>query len=255
MTPSNALAGERIVVTRAADQAEPLACLIRQRGGIPLLYPSIRIAPPEDPTPLDAHLRRLRDFDWLALTSSNAVRALQERCSLLQVQPAWSRPFIAVVGAQTNAALRAWLERDADFEPDHASAGALAQTLPLSAGASVLLPQSDRANPSTAEILRARSVLTSTVVAYRTLAGNGGVDLGSLISHDAVDALTFASPSAITFFLRRCSHPKVFDLPAACIGPATAAAAREAGFVAVVAPPVASLAQMLDALAEKLAER
>ena len=91
---------------------------------------------------------------------------------------------------------------------------------PLAKGARLLLPQSDRANPATAEILRARGASIAAVIAYRTLAGSGGVDLEALLSRGEVDALTFASPSAITFCLRRCRHPKILDLPAACMGEA-----------------------------------
>ena len=244
------LTGKRIVVTRAAEQAQSLASLIRQRGGIPLGYPSIRIAPPEDPAPLDSHLRRLSEFDWLALTSSNAVRAVQGRCAAQEISPGWPRLSFAAVGEQTNAALRRWLGQEAHFAPDHSSAAALARALPLVAGARVLLPQSDRANPDTAAILRKRGADIATVVAYRTLAGSGGAQLEALLSRGEVDALTFASPSAVAFFLQRCRHGKVFDLPAACIGALTAQAARQAGFLHVVAPPAPSLPNMLDALAQ-----
>ena len=253
MTNSGSLSGKRIVVTRAATQAKSLAALIRQRGGIPLLYPCIHIAPVADPATLDNCLRRLEDFDWLAFTSSNAVRALQGRCAAGRIQPDLAQLRVAAVGAQTNAALRLWLGQEADFAPDEASAAALARTLPLAKGARLLLPQSDRANPATAEILRARGASIAAVSAYRTLAGSGGVDLEALLSRGEVDALTFASPSAITFCLRRCRHPKILDLPAACMGEATAAAATQAGFLQVVAPAAPGMSNMLDALAPKLA--
>ncbi len=77
----SALAGKRIVVTRAANQADELDDLLRSRGAEPLPYPCIAIAPPTDTGPLDAALRDLvaGEFTWLVLTSRNAVVVLAER--------------------------------------------------------------------------------------------------------------------------------------------------------------------------------
>ena len=51
------LASLKIVSTRAPDQAEELDRLLRARGATPLDYPCIDIAPPPDPSALDAALR------------------------------------------------------------------------------------------------------------------------------------------------------------------------------------------------------
>jgi uroporphyrinogen-III synthase len=45
----------------------------------------IAFHPPSDFAPLDKALRDLRSFDWLLLTSANAVRALLERSRSLAV--------------------------------------------------------------------------------------------------------------------------------------------------------------------------
>ena len=49
--PSSFLAGRRVAVTRALPQATELCALLIRRNATPLVYPRIRIAPPEDSWP------------------------------------------------------------------------------------------------------------------------------------------------------------------------------------------------------------
>ncbi|MCY4465759.1 MAG: uroporphyrinogen-III synthase [Chloroflexi bacterium] len=244
------LAGKRIVVTRARHQAEAVAAMIRERGGVPLLYPCIAIAPPDDFSPLDDALSRLSEFDWLVFTSSNAVAAVAERLRLLASQPDWSHLSIAAVGPQTSDAVKVAFGRGVEFFPEQANARTLAHRLPVSKAARLLLPQSNRADSSTAQIFRDRGAAVSTIFAYRTIMGSGGIDLAAQLSQGNAQALTFASPSAVEFLLRRCPQPKLLDLPAACIGATTAATARRLGFGRLVVPPVSGLSKMLEALAQ-----
>ena len=45
--------------------------------------PAIEVVPPEDPGPLDAALRGLEAYGWIAFTSANAVRAVANRLPAL----------------------------------------------------------------------------------------------------------------------------------------------------------------------------
>lgn len=250
MNAEKSLAGMRIVVTRAPHQAEAVAALIRERGGVPLLYPCIAIAPPDDFSPLDDALHQSSEFDWLVFTSSNAVAAVAERLRFLASRPDWSHLSIAAVGPQTSDAVSIAFGRRADFLPEQANARTLAHRLPVPKSARLLLPQSDRADSATAQIFRERGAAVSTVIAYRTVMGSGGIDLAAQCSQGNIQALTFASPSAVEFLLRRCPQPKLFALPAACIGATTAEAARRLGFDRLVVPQVSGLSKMLEALAQ-----
>ena len=51
-----------------------------------LLYPAIAIQPPADARELDAALRNARDYDWLILTSANAVEAVALRLEALDLR-------------------------------------------------------------------------------------------------------------------------------------------------------------------------
>ena len=74
----NGLQGKAIVVTRAPHQADALALLLAEAGAMPMFYPCVDIAPPDDSVPFDAALRAVSagEFAWLALTSANTVWAM-----------------------------------------------------------------------------------------------------------------------------------------------------------------------------------
>ncbi len=250
MNDAKPLAGKRIVVTRARHQAPPLEALIRDFGGRPVAYPCIAIVPPTDLRPLDNCLRRLGGFDWLLLTSGNTVRAIAERLPHLGIRLAEAPIRVAAAGAATAAEARRRLSLDIEHLPTEFGAGNLARSLPLGEPCRLLLPQSDLADAAMAEILRARGVDVTTVVAYRTVMGEGGADLPAMISRGEIDALTFTSPSAVAFFRRRCPLPEALQLLTACIGKSTSAAAREHGFQQLIRPDQPTISDMIAALAD-----
>lgn len=247
------LAGKRIAVTRARHQAQPLAALIREYGGAPVLYPCIAIAPLADQQPLDNCLLRLAEFDWLLLTSGNAARAIAERLAELGLRLADADVRVAAAGPATAAEARRGLSCAVDHVPAAYGASQLARSLPLSAPCRILLPQSDLAGAAAAEILRSRGAQVRSIIAYRTVTGAGGAPLAAMIGRGGIDALTFTSPSAVAFFRRRCPAPAALQLPAACIGPATTEAAREQGFARLIAPSRPAIRAMIDALADHFA--
>ena len=249
MLEAKPLVGKRIAVTRARHQAAPLEAVIRAYGGEPISYPCIAIVPPADRRPLADCLRRLGEFDWLLLTSGNTARVLAESLSALRLPLPDATLLVAAAGPATAAEARRRLACDVQHVPAEYGAAQLARSLPLSGSPRVLLPQSDLADATTAEILRARGADVTTVAAYRTVLAEGGAPLPAMIGRGEIDALTFASPSAVAFFRRRCPMPDALQLPAACIGPATTAAAREQGFARLIMPDQPAVRDMIAALA------
>ena len=110
-----ALDGLHIVVTRPAAQAAALADLIRAAGGVPVLFPTIDIAPLADLRELDAALAALADFDLAIFVSANAVQHAFARLAALGLPwPAQLRA--AATGPATAARLAAQLpERGAHY--------------------------------------------------------------------------------------------------------------------------------------------
>ena len=73
---SQPLAGRRVLVTRALHQAGKLSEGLRALGAEAVEVPVLEIRPPESYATLDAAIVRLERYDWLILTSANAVRAM-----------------------------------------------------------------------------------------------------------------------------------------------------------------------------------
>lgn len=224
------LQGKRIVVTRAANQADSLMNLLREKQATPLLYPCISIAPRG--IEFDS-----RDYDWLIITSSNTAFSLKGQIV--------SHLKIAAVGEATAQSVKEYLGKDAAFISDVQSAEALAQSLPLEAGARILLPQSSLAKDNLSQKLSQRGAVVHSITAYDTLLGAGGEDIPNML--DSLDALTFTSGSCVENFTKRI-HPKKADhLPAAVIGDSSATVAQVHGYQTIV-PETYSIEAMVDAL-------
>lgn len=257
---SSALRGRRIVITQAAHQAPAFATLLEQWGAVPLLYPCIAIQPPGDLTPLDSSLRLAAQggFDWLVLTSANAVRSVAQRLTALAVAPQrLSALRIAVVGAATARCVQEELGLEVAVVPQEEVAEGLADALEAAVrpGERILLPQSALARDVLRKRLTARGASVHPVVAYETVRGEGGVDLPYLLPQRQIDAVTLASASAFRFLLERLTKEggepaRLHSVCLACIGPITARAVQEAGFT----PAVISMQQNLEGLATALAD-
>src|ERR1700759_461845 len=77
--PELPLAGCRVLVSRAKQQAGALSSALRELGCEVIEIPFIEIRAPRSYQPLDAALRNLAQYDWLILTSVNGVDALFDR--------------------------------------------------------------------------------------------------------------------------------------------------------------------------------
>ena len=137
------LQGKKIVVTRAAHQADGLADMLADRGAEPLLFPCIGVEPPENPSILNNALRTIDRFDWLVLTSSNTVIALEKHLSKLgKEREIFDGLKVAAVGEQTAQTAADLLGITVDVLPDEQqSAEGLAAVLPNMEGLKVFLPR------------------------------------------------------------------------------------------------------------------
>ena len=249
------LAGKRVVITRAPEQAQELVRRLEALGAEVLLLPSISFREPDDTTQLDAVLRELGRFDWILFTSQNAVRFFVRRCRALGLDAtSWESPSarVAVVGPATEQAAR-----EEGLRVDHAAAQfrgeALASELRESVnGCRVLLPRSDRAGDELPAALRAAGAEVAEILAYRTALpqGAGSEPIERVRSGDVV---AFASPSAFHNFaeivgsesLAALAHRARF----AAIGPATARAIREADLAVEIEATESTSAGLAAAIA------
>jgi uroporphyrinogen-III synthase len=234
----------RVVVTRAAHQAAELSTLLEARGAVPVLYPCIAIAPPEDTRELDEGILRASQggFDAIVVTSANTAFALLSRLLSLGLPPAsLGKTRIAAVGPATASAVRSMLGLAAETVPEEYTSESLSLSLSPVRGDRIFLPQSNIAPSSLRESLARAGADVYTAAAYRTVLGSGGADVPRLLEKKEIDAVTFTSSSCAENFSRRITSEggalRFLDgVCAACLGAKTADTAAAAGIhVTVVA--------------------
>lgn len=247
------LAGRRIVVTRAARQSGGLQERLERQGAEVLLVPTIEIAPPDSYRPLDAALRHVSDFDWLVVTSANAVRVIGERLTELRLTSAvLTHLHCAAVGHPTADALRE-LGLSVEVVPERAVGEALAEALADRVrGQSVLLVRAAVARDVVPDALATAGASVTIIDAYRTVIPADAVERARVVfdTERLPDAVVFTSGSTVVHLLDVLREVGLsFPAQVAClsIGPVTSSALRDAGLVAAAEADTASLEALVDA--------
>ncbi len=240
------LFGRRVLVTRPAGPGEALCRALEEAGAEPVRVPMIRTVEEPLAPSLEAAIRGGKRFDLVVFTSANGVRALSSQLVARGVEPAAIAPRAVCVGDATRAVAEA-----AGFPVlrlGNGSGGAagllvaVRSALPL-AGRRVLWPRAAGADGALSVGLRAEGARVEDWVAYRTEpAPFDGPALAAELARGALDALCFASPSAVRSFAAGVGPEGLRaarDTVVAAIGSVTQAALAESGLeaAAVAAQP------------------
>jgi uroporphyrinogen-III synthase len=193
------LAGRRVLVTRAAHQAGSLSDGLRALGAEPVEVPVLEIRPPISFDAMDAALGHLDSYDWLILTSANAVHALACRAAALAIaldQP--SRLKVAAVGAATaSTARKAGFQ--VTFVPEKYVAESLVEGLQTQAARKrILLARAAVARDVIPSALRAAGAVVDVVDAYRNILPEAAPEQLRRALAAGIDAVTFTSSSSAT---------------------------------------------------------
>ena len=251
---ARALEGRRLILTRPDAQAGDFEARVTALGGDPLIAPAIAVEPPESWTITDAALRRFGTYDWVAVTSANAVRALVGRADAIGIdRDLLCQARLAVVGPATASAAADALRRP-DVVPSVHTAEGLAAELTDVGNSRVLLPRGDLAGDALPAALRARGAFVDEVIVYRTVPGAGVPTIVRRVREGTVDALLFASASAVRFVAEAIAatggHDRASWPLAICLGPVTADSARDAGFRHVAVAPGTTQNDLIDCAAD-----
>ena len=165
------LAGERVLVTRAKDQAGSLAGELEALGATVIEIPSIEIRPPASFAALDATLNNIENYDWLILTSVNGVEALFARMETLGFGPEKLLHLnIAAIGPATEEAIELH-GLPVDVVPEKYVAESVVEALwEQVRGKRVLLVRAKVARDVIPEELRKAGARVHVVEAYETVA-------------------------------------------------------------------------------------
>ena len=236
------LFGQRVVVTRAREQAGDLTRLLAERSADVLEVPMIKILPPQNLELLTDALLELNAYDWLIFTSANGVtgffhyffKGFEDLRDIGGVR-------IAAVGPATAAKLKA-LHLKVDLMPaDHTAIGvakALAGYESIENLRFCLLRAED-ANPDLPKELEAGGGIVDDIPVYRTVPDTEDPEgaSASLLATGA-DWVTFTSGSTVQSFNARFNLPELLkkfpNLKLASIGPETTKAIQALGLTPTV---------------------
>jgi uroporphyrinogen III methyltransferase/synthase len=240
------LFGRQVVVTRAREQVSTLSAALRNLGARPIEVPVIRIDKPADGgTGLRSGAAGLQrgDYDWVIFTSANGVGPFVRQ---LHDARDFGRARLAAIGPGTAESLGAWGLR-ADLVPERYVAEGLLEAFPdrPAGGGRVLLPRAAEARDVLPKGLEARGWRVDMVEAYRTVTGSPAPEV--LLAAARADAICFTASSTVTRYLEVAGEDAVPPV-VACIGPVTAATARDAGIAVTTVASEHTIDGLLDAL-------
>ncbi len=234
---SKALSQHSVLVTRSAEQSSTFSDLLKEQGATVIEMPTLEILPPSDWGELDQAIAGIQDYNWLVLTSANAVNYFFDRF-MAQGQDLRKLGHckIAVVGKKTAKFLK---ERGfyPDFTPPDFVADSLIEHFPESiAGAKILFP---RVESGGRELLvnafTASGAIVTEVAAYQS--GCPSIADATAIAalrSGKITIITFASSKTVQHFQQLIEQAIGPDWPVvlktsciASIGPQTSKTCRE----------------------------
>lgn len=202
--------------------------------------PVSKLEPCTDEKELARVAARIDEFDWTLLTSANAAALFFAR---LGIPPEAFAPRIACIGPATAACVRNLGYAVAFTAAEH-TGDAFAHEFAAAYGGqplSIVLPRPEKMASALPALLGAAGIAVTQLVLYRTVPLPAAA---MELSFAPEDLFAFLSPSGVRNFTKWYSAPK--DAIVFAIGPATAAAAADAGFARVRVAPESSRFGLLD---------
>ncbi len=231
------LFGQRIVVTRAREQADVLGAKLRSLGADVVEMATIEIVAASDYAPLDRAIAELPRYDWLIFTSVNGVRFFLERLDHSRQDLRALRARICAIGDATKQALEA-LHLKVDLMGEEYVAESLVEALSKFdlTGKRVLLPRAAVARDLLPRALRERGACVDVVEAYRTIVPESAARHAAEIFGGSrrPDWITFTSSSTVQNFVRTAGIKALEGVKVASIGPVTTATAKKLGVAVTV---------------------
>jgi uroporphyrinogen III methyltransferase / synthase len=242
------LRGRTILITRAATQSEELRTGLEAAGARVLECPAIEIVPTEDWTAVDRAAQNLHTYNWLILTSTNAVTHFMERLKVLGV--ACNIP-IAVVGTGTAARLNEWNLKASRIPKDYRAEGLVDQFEQDLKSIRILIPRAEAAREILPEELRRRGAAVDVVTVYRTVKPLASLSaFREMLAVEKIDAVVFTSPSAIRNVAEAVGDlaSTLASIPIAVIGPVAREAAESAGLQVRILPDRATVQDLIESI-------
>ena len=249
------LFGKKIMTTRAAAQSKKLADILIERGAMVMECPTIEISEPKTWKPLDTAIRNFSAYDWVILTSGNAVRALFQRFDAIGLDAkVIGKCKVCAVGPGTADIIRSFGISPDLVASDHSSEGVVAEFSGKSMyGVRVLYPAAELTREIIPRILREMGATVVSTMAYRTtIPDRLPSEAVSALEKRSVDCLIFTSPSTVKNLALLLGRERFTDMTKgvaiASIGTVTSKACRKLGLIVEIEPSESTLTALADAI-------
>ncbi|HEY2015375.1 MAG TPA: uroporphyrinogen-III synthase, partial [Bryobacteraceae bacterium] len=247
------LFGKRIIVTRAAGQADSLSTRLRSLGAMVIEMPTIEIEPAADYGPLDRAIGKLAAYDWLIFTSANGVRFFLDRLDRSATDFRSLRARICAIGPATRAAIEALHLKVDLMGKEYVAEGLLGAFAPYDlAGSRILLPRAAVARDLVPNELARRGAHVDVVEAYRTVVPDEAAAQAREIFGSArrPDCVTFTSSSTVQNFVAIAGAAALAGLQVVSIGPITSRTAKDLGIDVTAQARVFTIDGLVQAILE-----
>ena len=251
------LAGRRILITRARDQAAVFATGLRGLGAEVIEFPTIEIVPPLHWEELDHAIEQLKSYDWLIFTSPNGVNFFWQRWEEKgKVRRLPASLKVCAIGPATAYRLK---EKGVEvhYTPQEFIAEAILKGFEktMIKGKRILLARAKEARDVLPKGLKKLGANVDVVQAYRTVKPKeGSRRLKQLLLRGKIDAITFTSSSTVNHFtelLKKEDLQKLLSKTViACIGPITARTAKGWGMRVQIQPKEYTIPALTRAMAQ-----
>lgn len=250
------LFGQRVVVTRAREQAGEFVQRLGEAGAEVLEIPSIKINPPSNHQNIADVMLELNTYDWLVFTSPNGVKTFFDYFfKAFKDMRDFGGARIAAVGPGTAAKLQE-LHLRVDLMPAEALASKVAaafKKFETIENLKICLLRAEVANPELPKVLEALGAIVDDIAVYKTVAETEDpTGAGARLLEAGADWITFTSASTVGHFHAR------FELSAllkkfpktklASIGPETSKALVAIGLKAALEAREHTTDGLLEAL-------
>lgn len=250
---SRPLCGKKIIVTRSAEQAGEFSTALVTRGASVLECPTIKLIEPDNWQLLDLAIRDLANYDWLILTSVNAVRFLFDRIAALGLDSrALAGCRVCAVGPKTADAIKS-NGICPDLVPgDYKAEGVVDELSRLDLdGARVLYPRADKARELIPCELKRLGAHVDSPIAYRN-AFPDRLPPETLFALEkrSIDCITFTSSSTVRNLAAMLGEDMMVNMlkgvAVASIGPITSKTCRDLGLKVDIEPACSTLSCLVE---------
>ena len=253
------MTGQRVLVTRAAEDCAAWASRLADAGAVPLMLPCIECHPIRKLNVRARLAEALPETDWLVLTSRRGAEALRQMIDTIDWSPpdkeAMAATLIATVGPAT-AAAAASLPGQVELVAPSGTSSSLAEALagrlradpaggPPHVSPRCLIAVAENAGNVLEETLEQAGGDCLRLNVYRTQPA-APTTRKQALSELGADKILLASPSAVTGLVNRLeldAEAEIFT-----IGPSTTRAAHAAGLTVTAEAARPSLEGLMEAM-------